>query len=88
MKNGNIPEEDECLYVEQPQYPAERSIMTTLKTAEGSPAIVVDPDAVAMSKQYPSENITVVYHNGIPTVMSVRQLVEEALISIQGKVSE
>ena len=50
--------------------------------------VAVDADAAAMSKQYPNEPIITVYQNGIPTTMSVKQLITDTLISVLGKVAD
>lgn len=78
----------DCDYfkVEPKQQPQEKVIRICLKDGNGNVLAAEDPDAITMSQQYPDEKIITVYHNGIPEVMSVNQLIKEALIQVKGSI--
>jgi hypothetical protein len=78
----------DCDYfkVEAKQQPQEKVIRICLRDTDGKVLAADDPDAITMSQQYPDEKIITVYHNGIPEVMSVNQLIKEALIQVKGNV--
>ena len=93
MKNrnkGQIPEE--YIDIEAKAAPIEVDVPiivhATLHTSDGSDLCVNDPDAAMMSAQFPTERVLTVYHNGAPEVTTVKQLVEEVLLSIKGEVKE
>ena len=44
-----------------------------------------DHDAMSMSQKFPNEKIITVYQNGIPTTMSVKQLIQETLLQVNVK---
>ena len=90
MKNrnkGQIPEE--YIDIEAKAHPIEVDIPivvhATLHTSDGSDLCVNDPDAAMMSTQFPAEACLTVYQNGIPVTTTVKQLVEEVLLSIKGE---
>ena len=90
MKNYNkdqVP--DESVYLEAETQPIKVDvpiiIHAKLQNADGSVISAVDPDAAMMSEQYPESKVLTVYHNGVPEVCTVKQLVEEVLLSIKGE---
>lgn len=93
MKNrnkGQIPEE--YIDIEAKAQPIEVDVPivvhATLHTRDGADLCVNDPDAAMMSTQFPAEACLTVYQNGIPVTTTVKQLVEEVLLSIKGEVKE
>lgn len=90
MKNYNkdqVPEDS--VYIETKTEPIEVDvpiiIHAKLQNADGRVISAVDPDAAMMSEQYPESKVLTVYHNGVPEVCTVKQLVEEVLLSIKGE---
>ena len=78
----------DCDYfkVEARQQPQEKVIRICLRDTDGKVLAADDPDAISMSVQFPEDRVLVVYHNGIPEVMSVNELIKEALIQVKGNV--
>ena len=84
MKTKKTPQdEDRYLYVPAQSFPKEETIRVCLKTANNQTVAVNDPDAIEMSKMFPSEPIITVYQNGIPTVLSVKQLIVDTMMQIE-----
>lgn len=89
MKTRNKPATFTNLQTAPMDYFDERTIKVVLKEEPTDVQILaVDPDAMAMSKAFPNTPVITVYHNGIPTVMSVKQLITDTLISVLGKVED
>lgn len=57
-------------------------IHVCLQTEDDHQIVAVDPDAMEMSKMYPGEPIITVYNNGIPTTMSVKQLITDTILQV------
>lgn len=53
--------------------------------ADTVPVSAGERDAMVMSKEFPQEAFITVYCNGIPTTMSVSELIGDTLISILNK---
>ena len=87
MKTRNKPAEFINVQTQPVDYTDERAIKVVLKEESTDMQILaIDPDALAMSKAFPNTPVITVYQNGIPTVMSVKQLITDTLISVLGKV--
>lgn len=52
---------------------------------ESAPLSAGERDAMVMSKEFPQEAFITVYCNGVPTTMSVSDLIGDTLISIINK---
>lgn len=90
MKNYNkdqVP--DESVYLKAETQPIKVDvpiiIHTRLQSGDGAVISAVDPDAAMMSEQFPREYCLTVYQSGAPVVTTVKQLVEEVLLSIKGE---
>ena len=93
MKNRNKGQSpEEYIDIEAKAQPIEVDVPiivhATLHTSDGSDLCVNDPDAAMMSTQFPAEACLTVYQNGIPVTTTIKQLVEEVLLSIKGEVKE
>ena len=77
--------DDRYLYVPAQAFPREETVRVCLKTASDQTVAVNDPDAIEMSKMFPSEPIITVYQNGIPTVLSVKQLIADTMLQVMNE---
>ena len=86
MKTKKTPRDvDHYLYVPAQSFPKEETVRVCLKTASDQTVAVNDPDAIEMSKMFPSEPIITVYQNGIPTVLSVKQLITDTMLQVMAE---
>lgn len=70
------------IVVKPRRIPEEKIIRVCLQTEGDQQIVTVDPDAMEMSKMYPNEPIITVYQNGIPTTMSVQQLIKDTMLRV------
>lgn len=84
-KKKNKPAEQVFVETKQYEFPEEKVIRVVLKDQDVQEIVALDPDAIAMSKRFPSEPIITVYNNGIPTVMSVKQLLSDVMLQIKAE---
>jgi len=84
-KKTEIPE-DYRITVRPQAFPKEKTVRVCLKTDGGDQTVAVnDPDAMEMSKMFPSEPIITVYQNGIPTILSVKQLITDTMLQVMAE---
>lgn len=86
MKSGNKKSNFANLAVKQQPQPQERIIRVNFLDEHNNLLQAYDHDAMSMSQKFPDDLCLTVYHNGIPTTMSVKQLVKETLLQIQGEI--
>ena len=82
MKAKKVKSEYRDIAVKPQQVAPEKIIHVCLQTEDDSQIVAVDPDAMQMSKMYPTEPIITVYQNGIPTTMSVKQLITDTMLRV------
>lgn len=82
MKAKKVKSDFRDIAVQPRQVPEEKIIHVCLQTDDDQAVVAVDPDAMEMSKMYPTEPIITVYQNGIPTTMSVRQLITDTMLRV------
>lgn len=63
-------------------FPKEKIIRICLTDDSDNHMMPVDHDAMSMSQQFPEESFITVYENGIPTTLSVKQLISDTLIHV------
>ena len=85
MKSSNKKSNFAHIAVKQQPQPQERIIRVNFLDERNHLLQAYDHDAMSMSQKFPTEPCLTVYQNGIPTTMSVKQLVKETLLQIQGE---
>jgi hypothetical protein len=79
----NVPSRINDIVVKPQKVDPAKIIHVCLETNDDDSAVVaVDPDAMQMSMMYPGEPIITVYNNGIPTTMSVKQLITDTMLQV------
>lgn len=69
-----------------PQPEEQQIIRVNLLDTDKNLLLPNDADAMVMSQQYPDQKCLTVYHNGIPEVYTVKQLIKETMLQIEGEV--
>lgn len=70
----------------KPQPEEQQIIRVNLLDTDKNLMIPNDVDAMVMSQQFPEEKCLTIYHNGIPEVYTVKQLIKETMLQIKGEV--
>lgn len=70
----------------KPQPEEQQIIRVNLLDTDKNLMIPNDVDAMVMSQQFPDEKCLTIYHNGIPEVYTVKQLIKETMLQIKGEV--
>jgi hypothetical protein len=84
--SGNKKAVFKDLTVKHEVEPEQQIIRVNLFDSDNNLLIPNDADARVMSQQYPDQKCLTVYHNGIPEVYTVKQLIKETMLQIQGEV--
>ena len=76
----------DATFTAEQTFPKEKILRVTLRDKDHNALRVSDPDAMFMSQEFPNESFITVYSNGIPTTLTVKQLLADTLLQVLGKV--